>query len=263
MTTNHKPSLLIAHAAGFHGYMYRTIAKEFSITYGPSTPDLTGHGKNPEKSPLENWDVFTTDILEFSSTRNKEPLFGFGHSLGGSALLFAEHSCPGTFTALALYEPILFPPDLPKECILQRDAMIEGTKKRRQHFSTRSEAMENFASKNPMKNFARNILCDYVEGGFKDDSDGISLRCTPTFEASIYATATASNIWNNLYNITCPVLIMTGKETPHSPSHFARHAVSLLPNSEHQSFDDLDHFGPFVRPQSVAKQATDYFQDFL
>ncbi|MEJ7585123.1 MAG: alpha/beta fold hydrolase, partial [Acidimicrobiales bacterium] len=105
---------LLAHATGFHGRVWLPIARRLT-GLRPWAPDLRGHGDSgtPADHDFE-WESFADDVLAVldalspGATAAKGTV-GVGHSKGGAALLLAEARRPGTFAALWVYEPVVFP----------------------------------------------------------------------------------------------------------------------------------------------------------
>ena len=72
--------------------------------------------------------------------------FGVGHSLGGTSLVLAELARPGTFEALLLFEPIIYPPWEPPGR-REDNPIAGGTARRRNSFASLAAAREYFVSK--------------------------------------------------------------------------------------------------------------------
>ena len=72
------------------------------------------------------------------------PIAGFGHSMGGAALLLAEDRRPGTFRSLFLFEPIVLPDDFAP---IGSNYMAELARGRRSTFPSRDEALARYASR--------------------------------------------------------------------------------------------------------------------
>ena len=105
------PPLVLAHATGFCATMYRPLGLELVDRFRVVALDFRGHGRSarPENADF-GWDRMADDVLAVLE-RIGEPAAGFGHSMGGAALLLAEERRPGTLHGMFLFEPIVFPDD--------------------------------------------------------------------------------------------------------------------------------------------------------
>ena len=135
------------------------------------------------------------------------PLLGVGHSMGGAVLVMTELARPGTFRALALYEPIVFPPGRGDD--VGSSPIVEGARRRRPEFPSREAARANFASKPPLEVLAPEVLDLYVAEGFRDTADGaVRLKCEPATEALTFQGSIGHDIHGRLAEVRCPVLVM-------------------------------------------------------
>ena len=163
---------------------------------------------------------------------------GVGHSMGASALLIAALKDPTRFSALVLYEPIIFPPHLvQKYTIDMKDSPLAVlARKRRNSFSSFKAAHDNFKSKLPFSTFDSEVVLDYVKYGLvgiKDkDIDAAALaeevnakktfidettvgelcmRCRPEFEAFVYNSVSAYYMYEKILSLAdIPVIIVSG-----------------------------------------------------
>lgn len=254
------PLLLLSHATGMHGWIWKPVADHLVDRAHCVAVDLRGHGDSdvPEGTGL-SWNRFGTDVL--SAAREfggGAAIIGVGHSLGGAALLMAELEAPGTFEQLFLYEPAVNA-DVGgqdwESLLVFRDAMVEMTARRRGSFPSRAEALANYVGKPPMDQFQAATLGAYVEHGFSDQPDSgensVSLKCTPETEARIYAATYDHDTGGRLHEIACPVTVASGSET----GELQRRSVETLASRfgwMHVVLDGADHFGPMQQPKQFA-----------
>ncbi|CAN5234583.1 alpha/beta hydrolase [soil metagenome] len=255
--------MLVAHANGFHGRVYAPLAAELS-DFRHLAFDFRGHGDSSTSDDLTyDWERFADDVLAvvdaLEASLGAMPddagwLRGFGHSLGGAALLLAEERRPGTFASLFVYEPIVFPHDRAPEQINR--ALVRGAKRRRESFESFDAALANFAFKAPLDVLAPEALRAYVEHGFAENGDGsVAIKCPGAIEARIYALAPHRATFDGLTGVSCPVSVGCGADLGHGPSAFAPAIVERLPRGSLVRFRGLGHFGPLEDPARVATAA--------
>ncbi|MGH9125268.1 MAG: alpha/beta fold hydrolase [Acidimicrobiales bacterium] len=256
--------IVLAHATGLHGLVWRPLAEALT-GFHVFGLDHRGHGdsplpEGPEETALD-WRRFAEDILAVIDGLGLSRPIGIGHSAGGAAMLLAEEARPGTFAALALYEPVVIAADPP----LGRDRdnwLAAGARRRRRTFTSRDDAYEAYAAKAPFNRWTRDAVSAYVGHGFADQTDGtVRLKCRPEDEAVIYEMATAHPAFTALAKVSCPVLLLAGDE-----SEFATlddrmgRVAAALPHAESQVLPGLDHFGPMEDPHAVARAVLQFLQ---
>jgi pimeloyl-ACP methyl ester carboxylesterase len=185
----------------------------------------------------------------------EQPL-GFGHSMGGAALLLAEAARAGTFGALVCFEPIVFPAEGPPGGS-NRD-LSSGARRRRATFASKDEAFANFASKPPLDAFVPDALRAYVDHGLAERPEGgVALKCRPEVEAATYEGAPAHPGWALLPSVGCPVTVMAGEVTGALPRELPRLQADRLPAGRLQVVPGVGHFGPMEDPPTLVRAVAD------
>lgn len=259
------PTILFAHATGFHGRVWQPLAAQLVDRFRCIAVDFRGHGDSttPNHGSFD-WAGFADDteaVLDALRLEPSRPLYGVGHSKGGAALLLTEQRRPGTFAALWCFEPIVLSP----ERRAQSDAMGEhplatGARRRREVFASRDEAYDNYASKPPLDELHPDTLRAYVAHGFEDLDDGtVRLKCRGEDEAAVYANSTSHAAYDHLDEVRCPVTIVAGAVSEDSPSVFAESVAAALPRGRYEQFTDLGHFGPLQDPDRMAAHIRERF----
>lgn len=246
------PPLLVSHATGFCARVYRALAEQLAGQRRVLGVDLHGHGLTPSTGQTVTWDRLGDDLLAVVDDLGLHGCDGFGHSMGGAALLFAEHRRPGSFRSLFLYEPIVFPDAVPPP---QPNPLAVGARRRRETFPTAEAALWNFASKPPLRVVRADVLRDYVDHGFAPTADGgVTLRCTGEAEARTYEGETPSRS-ARFVGLEAPTTVAVGQEPPSDippPPAWAPELVDRLADARLIVIEELGHFGPFEHPPSVA-----------
>ena len=260
------PPLLISHATGFHAHCYVPIARALGDRYHCLALDYHGHG---ESAPVPDWTVawshFGDDALAVAEAIAPDGgLLGFGHSMGGGALLMAAHRRPDLFDRLVLFEPIAQPPaeSTLSEQELRQIPIVSSALRRRRRFDSFQQAYENYRGKPPLSLMVDEALHNYVEYGFRSivdehDRPAIELRCTPEVEAGVFMTARDNGVWSMLPEIDTPTLVIGGHVEDLQPSSGTRLVAERLADGEYLLLDHQTHFGPFSHPHEIAALIAD------
>lgn len=247
-------AVLLAHATGFHGAVWGPLADQLPDVWAVA-PDLRGHGDTP--APVGGalaWSGFADDVLSVVDELGLDRPVGVGHSKGGAALVLAEERRPGTFRALYLFEPVIFPGPPPGPGGAPVDnPLAAGARRRRPAFPSRAAALDNYAGKPPFNALAAEVLAAYVEHGLADQPDGSArLKCEPEVEATVYEGGLVHDAFAHLDRVRCPVVVARGRLDPFGPAAVSESLVAALPDGRLETFDDLGHFGPLEQPAEVA-----------
>jgi pimeloyl-ACP methyl ester carboxylesterase len=257
----HGAPLLFSHATGFHGRCYQPVAHELAGEFRSAALDYRGHG---ESTTPTGWDGEPLDwtgcgddaVVAAEAVAPDGGLVGFGHSMGGAALLMAAARRPGLFARLVLFEPVVFPRhESPVD--MEELPIVQGARRRRRAFESTRAAYDNFRSKPPMSIFDPDALHAYVDHGFRpvdpgDPAAGVELRCTPEFEAATFVGSFSNPVWNRLPEIDIPVLVIAGAIEGDQPARFAAPAADLLPRGRYLELPHLTHFAPFTHIAELA-----------
>ncbi|HEX3621881.1 MAG TPA: alpha/beta hydrolase [Acidimicrobiales bacterium] len=247
------PPLLMAHATGFCGSVLAPLAAHLTSSFSCWTFDARGHGDTVTPPGIDwDWAGFAADVLVVVAGLGLERPLAFGHSSGGAAVLDAEARRPGTFAALWCYEPIVWP-EVGEALTASREPLIAGALKRRDHFSSRDEAYENFAAKPPLASLDAEALRAYVDCGFEPVEGGVRLRCRPAVEAEIYREGLRHDGFGRLGLVGCPVTIGRGDRSLAVEREVAEAQVGALASAALATFAELGHFGPLEDPRRVGR----------
>jgi len=262
------PTLLISHATGFHAHCYVPLAAPLTDRFHCVGLDYRGHG-DTDVNP--DWDVdwrrFGDDAQ--AASEHVAPhggLVGFGHSMGGAALLMAAHRDPDRFDRLVLFEPISHEATSPSmtEDEIRELPIVSGALRRRRRFTSFDEAYENFRAKPPLSLMVDDALHQYVDHGFRrvpaddgGDSSSLELRCVPELEAAIFVTGVSNGVWHLLPEIRTPTLVIGGRVEDRQPSSHSEAIAEHLANGTYLRLEHQTHFGPFSHPAEIADLIAD------
>ncbi len=246
--------LLLVHATGFCAGVWGPLADRLA-GHRLAALDVRGHGRSGAPAAMD-WEATGQDVLAAVDVLGLDRPVGVGHSMGGASLLMAEIQRPGTFAALWVFEPIVFPPDLPRPEPGTPNPMVEAARRRRDSFPSADLALTNFASKRPLDELAPECLEAYVRFGFEHHEDGsVSLRCRPEFEASTYAAGSTHGTWGRLGEVACPVTVVRGRPDP-GPALLAPGIADRLPAGTLEEHPEVGHFAPLAALDDMAASVT-------
>ncbi len=255
------PPLLLSHATGFHAHCYVPIARALGDRFHCLALDYRGHGESTQVPGWKvDWARFGDDALAVAHAVAPEGgLVGFGHSMGGSALVMAACREPSLFSRLVLFEPIAHQPgrsDL-SEADMRTIPIVSGALRRRTRFASHDDAYGNFRSKPPMSLMTDDALRNYVDFGFRDVVDefggpAVELRCSPQLEAGIFMTGRDNGVWPLLAGLLTPAVVIGGRVEEMQPSSGTEAFAAQVPNGEYVLLSHQTHFGPFSHPEEIA-----------
>ena len=237
----------------------------------PSAFDFRGHGDTPlAPGWTVEWGAYGDDALGAAEAVAATPraargLIGFGHSMGGTALLLAAHRRPELFSLLVLFEPIVPPIDEVTEASEtdRVNTLVTATRRRRALFPSVDAARANYAAKPPLDAWDPAALDAYVQHGFHADVDGagVRLKCDPELEARTFEAGTTQDTWQLLPEIAVPVVVVSGRVADDQPSRFAADVAEALPHGRFVERPELDHFGPMTHPRLIGELIAGWADD--
>ncbi len=244
------PPVLLAHANGFCGRMWQSVARELGSMARCWALDFRGHGDSVSDPDEDyHWGGMADDVLAAVDALDPAPRLAAGHSLGGACILMAELTRPGTFDRAWLYEPVTIPAiALPREGV---KALGDIARMRREIFESRHTAYERYAARPPFSLLDPEVLRAYLDHGFRDLPDGtVTMKCRREVEAAIFENPDKT-VFDRLGEMAAAVTVATSNDTD-PPAMVAPYIADQLPNATLERFDDLTHFGPLQDPPRIA-----------
>ncbi len=240
--------ICFAHANGFTKALWRPIVRRV-LEHHPAMRwvsfDLRGHGDSGIGSPPNRWGIHGLDALGILG--DASGLLGVGHSMGGTALVRAELHRRGTFDRLVLIEPIIFPPPFERADI----PLARIAEKRRRVFKDRAHARERFAE-GAFADWDPEVLDLYIDHGFADGPEGLTIKCEPAVEADNYREGGNHDTWDRLSELDIPVVLVTGERSDTHHGGYLDALVGRFPNVELVVIGGAGHLVPMERPEAIA-----------
>ena len=249
-----EPTLVIAHATGFHGRCYDAIAERFPDSHVIQL-DMRGHGHS-DGGPIDHWEILANDIAAVLGDAGVTAAVGVGHSMGAHSLLQCAADHPQLFARLVLFDPVILAPDYYEDV---SPAQEHPTARRKAQFDSVEQMVERFGDRDPYCLFERRVFEDYCRYGLLPDAEGegFTLACAPEVEASVYESSRSNaGIFNAARAVTAPVLVVRAKQlagldfkgSPTWPE-----LAELIPSGTDLYRPDMTHFHPFQDPVDAAR----------
>lgn len=241
--------MLAVHATGFCKEMWEPVVDALEPPRPIVTLDQRGHGDSSVPPPPYDWWDLGRDALAVADACGLEGSLGLGHSSGATALVMAELLRPGTYAALVLVEPIVFPEPYRR---MEENPMSVGALRRRRTFPSPAAALDSFRLRGPFAGWTEQALALYAAHGFRSGEAGWTLKCLPEIEAEFYRGATAHGVWERLGEVACPVTLVAGDRSASHAAPFIGTMVRQFAEAHLVVVPGATHFLPMERPEALS-----------
>lgn len=213
--------------------------------------DLRGHGFTQlpdDPAQHSSWLTYPADLIRVLDAVGAGPYVLAGHSMGGTTSLIASAERPDLARGLVLCEPVArsFPPHLDREQM----PLVVMTKKRRAVFPDRATVRRAYHGRGAFKTWPDDMLDAYLDGGLKDDPEGVRLACDPQWEAQNYRLG-PSGIDEALPRVKCPIAVFMGTVESTTGRDFLDLVRTHHPDAHLQIVEGATHFLPMEHPDLV------------
>lgn len=247
--------VVFSHANGFNARTYRSILAPLADDLRILAVDMRGHGASTLPTSIEGrdgWHEFRDDLLAFLDAATDGPVVLSGHSMGGTSSLLAAAAAPEKVRALALFDPVLFDSRgrSEDEPAIAESPLVQGALRRRADFPSRDAAIAAYRGRGGFKSWSEAQVADYVAGGFRDTGDGVTLACTPEWEASNFRSHNYDP-WGAFRESRCPIRILRAERD--STARLDDHLEELLRTGRItvETVPGTSHFLPMEQPDLV------------
>ena len=247
--------IVFSHANGYNAATYRSILEPLAGEYRMLALDMRGHGASTLPTVIEGregWPAFRDDLLALLAAACDAPAVLAGHSMGGTASLLAAAAEPARVKALALFDPVITPPEFQAdEELMRRSPLAQGAARRRATFPDRQAVIDAYRGRGGFATWSDEQLADYVEGGFRETPEGdVTLACRPEWEASNFATHNYDGL-KAFRDSRCPIRILRAAEN--STCRIEGHEAELAATGRItvETVPGTTHFLPMERPELV------------
>jgi len=252
------PPIVILHATGLLGRIYRPIADALTAIGHVYSYDQAGHGDSGRPAIEEiGWDRTAADLEGFLASMKIRGARAVGHSAGGTAIGAVASGRPDLIARAVLAEPVIVdvanPLQGPQE-------LHQRTLRRKRVFDSVDAMYRNFEHKPPYDTWRRDVLRDYCEFGTREAADGKrELKCAPEIEAQIYLTARDFDGLAMILRSSVPMLVLFGEKSDTQGIVFKERIAASGAHRRVEVIAGTGHFLPMEKPEKVAQMATEFF----
>ncbi|WP_347453903.1 alpha/beta hydrolase [Acinetobacter thermotolerans] len=196
-----KHTLHFTHANGIPSATYHTFLNCFEDEYNVKSIPLIG--MNPRYPITKDWRYLVDEVIaDIEQQFPHQQVIGLGHSFGGLVTMMAAYKKPALFTKLIIMDPpfVIGKNSAIFEVIkalnlksVDRYTPAGVTLKRKDHWSSREEAVSTLRNNRLFRSFDEQCFLDYIDSGIVDDPKrgGVTLRIPKRVEAEIFRTVPA------------------------------------------------------------------------
>jgi len=251
--------IVILHATGFLGRIYRPLAEPLRAIGHVYSYDQRGHGDSSTPPDGDySWDATMRDLEGFITALGWSGVRAVGHSAGATAIGSLACERPDLISRAVLVEPVIFESATAPE-LGWRNPFIERTLKRRRIFDSVEAMHSSFNNKPPYSAWQKDILHDYCQFGTRPTIDGKrELKCAPEVEAKFYETSRDFDGLGLILRCTAPLLIMFGARGDSPGAALSGKVAKQLKNGRVIDVAGAGHFMPMEMPAYVADQASEF-----
>jgi pimeloyl-ACP methyl ester carboxylesterase len=256
------------HANGYPPGCYQSFLELLQTQYHVFGMLLRPLWENSKPEEIDDWHIFSDDLLRFLEEKNIGPVIGVGHSIGAVVTLRAALRDPRKFRALILLDPVLFvPSQLALWSFVRTIGLghrvhpkIPGALKRRRTFDDLDLVFRGYRKREVFRYMSDENLRRYIQGMTRKMGDGYELVYSPEWESRIYLTGLSDfDIWRELPKLEVPALFIRGAETDTFLENAAKFVKHKQPSARVETLQTSTHLLPLERPQEVF----DMMQAFL
>jgi pimeloyl-ACP methyl ester carboxylesterase len=252
------PPIVIVHATGFLGHIYRPIALALRALGRVYSYDQRGHGDSERPALAEiSWYRTAEDLESFLLATGLSGVRAFGHSAGGTAIAAVAEVRPDLIARAMIVEPVIIDPADPRQ---RPSELYERTLKRKPAFDSLEAMYANFAGKPPYMTWDPDVLRDYCEYGTRAAGDGRRLlKCPPEIEARLYQTARDFDGLSHVLASTVPMLVVFGEKSESPGIELAERIARGAPRRRVAVVPGGGHLVPMEQPGLIARMALEFF----
>ncbi|MFT5834182.1 MAG: pimeloyl-ACP methyl ester carboxylesterase [Cognaticolwellia sp.] len=180
-------NIVFSHSNGFSLKTYNYFLEQLK----PNR--ITGLDNIVTVENWQTWKDFIPKYIQHIEENYTEPVIGIGHSLGAVVTFFAAEQRPDLFSKIILIEPPIFSANtrrliwfLTKIGLADKFSPAGKAFQRRDNFESREVAYKALRNRGIFKRFDENCFKDYIQYGFQEIENGITLDYPKALEGKIF-----------------------------------------------------------------------------
>jgi pimeloyl-ACP methyl ester carboxylesterase len=249
-------TLLLLHGFMSHAHMWDNLAIELSPRFYVLALDQRGHGDSEwSKEAYYSIDSHFSDISVFIESLGLEKVIILGHSMGGRNALFYAACAPEKMERLVLVDARLGN---------NRDAS-KALKRQLTSLPLKAKNMDEVteAIRSLYPYLSIEMCRDLARYGYKESKDGrfipkYDTKMSSQLEKSEYTT---EELGEMIKNVTCPTLIIRGKESPFVSLEEAQKMCMTLPRATFEEIPRATHMPAQENPEAFKKVVLDFLDE--
>jgi pimeloyl-ACP methyl ester carboxylesterase len=251
-------TLLFLHANSYSADLYQPFLDPLYQDFEIWAPDLPGHGDSRWIGRIQDWNDLANYFIEHLEQNDRpKKLIGMGHSIGAILIIIMAIKRPRWFSKIILLDPVLLPKPIFWAIRVLRlfslshlIPLAKATKRRKQIFSSREQALEHYSKKVVFSRWKPQFLKQYVDTCLYPTADGhYQLSCAPQLESSIYQSIPA-NAWSLLKRLSTPALFIIGEHSDTVNQRGFRRIRKIRGEQEVRNING-GHLFPFEQPEAT------------
>jgi pimeloyl-ACP methyl ester carboxylesterase len=244
---------------GFNALCHRQALAPLADRMRIIAVDQRGHGLT--RLPIHpegrrDWRDLSRDLaVLMEALRLDRPVILAGHSMGGTISLMTAETLGGAVKSVIAIDPVLGSrPEKPEAFPPHLQNLIAGTLRRRTTYDSRAAAFAAYKGRGVFATWPDEVLSDYIEDGMRDTADGVTLTCSPAWEASNYA-AQGQDGRAILLAAALPVQVLKAQIA--STCNVSVEEAAANPNLRIDLVEGATHCLPMERPDLVQQAVLD------
>lgn len=237
------PPVIMVHGLGGTSNVFQPQLKGLAARFRVIRPDLPGSGRSAFNGAL-SIDGYVAALARMARVLGAEKAHWVGHSMGTIVCQHLAVEQPGMVRSLALFGPLLAPPDANREGLRAR-----ASQARSDSMAPIADAIVESATAADTKANNSVAAACVREMVMRQPAEGYAASCE-----ALAAAAPA-----DIDRIRCPTLLITGDEDMVAPPSAVRAMAARIAGSRVTVFNRCGHWTTFERAADCSAALRDFY----